>query len=259
MAKRAAKANTERSKAIIEARAGQRNPDARTYERPIVPIEQIDEASNALRADHPQVTDEQARFVHLLIQTGKPIKQLCKLSGTSENWAYYHMSKSHVADYRQAVSIRTLGWASSAALSTMSRLLTAKSDYIKLEAARDLLDRGGMTLDPVKPVGSGAVFNFNLTPMAIPPVSEPLVVEGVVLDMSAEPDQSARPATSMAQGNGMGPVALEPEEGGGLQNQPLAGGQGEPHTRLGSDRHIEPRTRPGSEGFVIRSSSPPPL
>lgn len=252
MAKRAAKANTERSKAIIEARAGQRNPDARTYERPIVPIEQIDEASNALRADHPQVTDEQARFVHLLIQTGKPIKQLCKLSGTSENWAYYHMSKSHVADYRQAVSIRTLGWASSAALSTMSRLLTAKSDYIKLEAARDLLDRGGMTLDPVKPAGSGAVFNFNLTPMAVPRAKEPLVVEGEVLGMSADP----RP---MAQGNGMGPVALEPEEGGGLQNQPLAGGQGEPHTRLGSDRHIEPRTRPGSEGFVIRSSFPPPL
>lgn len=252
MAKRAATAKTERAKAIIEARVGQRNPDARTYERPIVPIEQIDEASNALRADHPLVTDEQARFVHLLIQTGKPIKQLCKLSGTVESWAYYHMSKSHVADYRQAVSIRTLGWASSAALSTMSRLLTAKSDYIKLEAARDLLDRGGMTLDPVKPAGSGAVFNFNLTPMAVPRAKEPLVVEGEVLGMSADP----RP---MAQSNGMGPVALEPEEGGGLQNQPLAGGQGEPHTRLGSDRHIEPRTRPGSEGFVIRSSSPPPL
>jgi hypothetical protein len=131
----------------------------------------------------------------------------------------------------------------------MARLLSAKSDYIKLEAARDLLDRGGMTLDPVKPVGAGAVFNFNLTPMAVPRAGEPVVVEGVVLDMHDAPDQSAlaTPAgPTMAPRSGMGPNGFEAHESGGLQNPALPGGQGEPHTR------------PGSEGFVIRSSLPPP-
>lgn len=177
---------------VAEARRGIRNPDQRTFERPIVPIETINAAANELRADHPKVTDEQAAFVHLLIQTGQSIPNLCAASGATENWAYYHMAKSHVADYRQAVAIRTLGWDSAAALATMRSLLHAKSDYIRLEAARDLLDRGGLSLEPVRSTGSPVVMNFNLAPTV--PVQEPLEVDVTIEMGPIDPGHSPRGA-----------------------------------------------------------------
>jgi hypothetical protein len=176
----------EKAKAKVLVPKG-RNPDARVYEKPIVATEVIEAAANELRADHPKVTDEQAQFVHLLIQTGLSIPRICDAIGKNENWAYYHMSKAHVADYRQAVSIRSLGWASASALSTMRQLLDSPSQYIRLEASRDLLDRAGMRVEPVKATRDTVVMNFNLAPQTVAQgqASEPVEVVGEVLEHTA--------------------------------------------------------------------------
>ena len=172
-----------------------RNPDARVYEKPIVASEVIMEAASELRADHPLVSDQQAQFVHLLIQTGLSIPRICASSSFTENWAYYHMSKAHVCDYRQAVSIRTLGWASASALSTMRQLLDSPSQYIRLEASRDLMDRAGMRMEPEKASKSTVVMNFNLGA----PVAKEV---GVLLEQ-------IQPQPCLAQGSVIAPDEID--------------------------------------------------
>lgn len=193
-----------------------RAKDSREYEHPIVPIEAITEAANELRQEHPLVTDEQAHFVHLIVQTGKNPAQIAKLTGKNKAWLYYNMSKAAVCDYRQAVAIRVLGWDSAAALSTMRSLLQSKSDYIKLEAARDLLDRAGMSLEPAAPRGSPISLTFNLsattpTPMAHGAAGKQAAAEPAIVDVEVE---------------AMGPVDLSPKGEGPLKNEALFGGRG---------------------------------
>ncbi len=198
-----------------KATTGKAGADA--YIKSIIPIEQIHDSANALRQDHPQVTDQEAEFVHLFIQTGEPLPKVAELAGVTKAWAYYHMSRQHVAEYRQAVAIRTLGWDSAAAQATMRSLLTAKSDYIKLEAARDIMDRAGLTLEPAKGSAQPATFVFNLSPMASADTTEvmPVVIEHEVIEQ-------------------MGPVDAGAVEEGGLKNGVLRPLKGPAHTRPGS-------------------------
>jgi hypothetical protein len=204
-------------KSVKPTKPRHRAKDSRDYEPPVVPIEAIHEAASELRADHPQVTDEQAHFVHLIVQTGKPPAALAKMLGLSKHWAYYNMSKAAVADYRQALSLRVLGWDSAAALATMRSLLTSKSDYIKLEAARDLLDRAGMSLEPAVPRTAPISLTFNLNPMAQSAAgnkasAEPAVIEGDVV--------------TMAQATEMGPVEPSQNGKGPLKNEAGVQGRG---------------------------------
>ena len=220
---RRAKTNAK-NEAIAEAeRPRHRASTARVYEHPIVPIETISAAASELRADHPLVTDEQAAFVHLLVQTGKSVPQLVKLTGKNKNWAYYNMSKAHVCDYRQAVALRVLGWDSAAALATMRSLLTAKSSYIRLEAARDLLDRAGVKLEPAKPKGSVVTMNFNLdVNMAQPRGSEPVPMEvkGEVVEMG--------PGEGPAEGRGPSKTATHLGGGGSHTHDQGSEGRSDP-------------------------------
>ncbi len=206
MAKRTAKkkaqaeAKSQRSRAVA--------PSARAYEPPIIPIEDIHAASNELRHEHPKVSDSEAEFVHLLLQTGKPTSEVANLAGVGKNWAYYHMSMAHVADYRQAVAIRVLGWDSSQALATMRQLLSSRSDYIKLEAARDIMDRAGLSLEPEKRRSSAVVINFNLDADA--GKEAPQAIEAEIVQM--------------------GPVEEQAQQAPPFKNEGAVGGRGEPHT-----------------------------
>lgn len=205
-----------------------RAKDSREYEHPIVPIEAITEASNELRQEHPLVTDEQAHFVHLIVQTGKNPAQLAKLTGKNKAWLYYNMSKAAVCDYRQAVAIRVLGWDSAAALSTMRSLLQSKSDYIKLEAARDLLDRAGLSLEPAAPRGVPISLTFNLGTAAQQLSGTP----PVAMAHSAAGNQAAaqEPAKIVdVEVEAMGPVDPSQKDEGPLKNEAGFQGRG-PHT-----------------------------
>jgi hypothetical protein len=192
-----------------------RASSSRAYEHPIVPIEDIAEAAHELRADHPKVSDEQAHFVHLIVQTGKSPAQLAKLTGKTKNWLYYNMSKAAVCDYRQAVAMRVLGWDSAAALSTMRQLLTAKSSYIRLEAAKDLLDRAGLRTEAVGVRSPSVMMTFNLNPMAQGAAGNKAAPEPArVVDVTVEQ---------------MGPVEAFPEGEGGLKTASRLEGR-DPHS-----------------------------
>ena len=202
----------------LTPRPKHRAPDSRDYEPPIVPIETINDAASELRTEHPLVTDKQARFVHLLIQTGKNPAQLAKLTGESKQWMYYNMSKAAVCDYRQALAMRVLGWDSAAALATMRSLLTAKSDYIKLEAARDLLDRAGMSQEPAVAKAAPISLTFNLGPMAQSAAGNQAAAEPAKVDVEL---------IQMAQLDGMGPVEPSQEQGMPFKNAALVRGRGQ--------------------------------
>lgn len=204
------------------SRAKHRAADSRLYEQPIVPIEQISEAASELRAEHPLVTDEQAHFVHLLVQTGKNPAQISKLTGKSKQWMYYNMSKAAVCDYRQALAMRVLGWDSAAALSTMRSLLTAKSDYIKLEAAKDLLERAGMRQEPAMQRAAPISLTFNLSAMA-----HGAAGNQASFSERSEGAAAAEPAKAVdVKVEQMGPVEAFPEREGGLKNAELVQGRG---------------------------------
>ena len=219
MAKRSAK-----TAAMAEAGANRprgKAKDARLYEHPIVPIADITDAANELRIDHPKVSDDEAQLVHLIIQTGNSPAASAELLGKTKNWAYYCMSKAHVADYRQAVAVRVLGWDSAAALSTMRGLLSAKSDYIKLEAARDILDRSGLSLEPAAPRGPVVNMNFNLTAMAPVVTHEPLVVDASVMAPQAIIPSEERMGPNDLPSISKGPLKSAIEIGeGGLTHMP---------------------------------------
>ena len=216
MAQKTSKARVKPKGLAGASRPKHRAADSRLYEQPIVPIEQISEAASELRAEHPQVTDEQAHFVHLLVQTGKNPAQISKLTGKSKQWMYYNMSKASVCDYRQALAMRVLGWDSAAALATMRSLLTAKSDYIKLEAAKDLLERAGMKQEPAMQRAAPVTLTFNLGAMA----------HGAAGNQAAAAEPAQVVDVTVER---MGPVEAFPEREGGFKNATLVQGRG-PHT-----------------------------
>ena len=56
----------------------------------------------------------------------------------------------------------TLGWDATKALTTMRELLQAKSNYIRLEASKDLMDRAGLKVEPVRGANTNVSINFNI-------------------------------------------------------------------------------------------------
>ena len=70
--------------------------------------------------------------------------------------------KQHVIEYRQQLAMMTLGWDATQAMATMRELLTSKSQYVRLEAARDLMDRAGFRQDTVRTPSTAVQINFNV-------------------------------------------------------------------------------------------------
>jgi hypothetical protein len=48
------------------------------------------------------------------------------------------------------------------ALATMRELLNAKSQFVRLEASKDLMDRAGLRAEPVRNNGTAVQINFNM-------------------------------------------------------------------------------------------------
>tara|TARA_R100001510_G_scaffold55864_1_gene60432 strand:- start:5164 stop:5595 length:432 start_codon:yes stop_codon:yes gene_type:complete len=133
------------------------------YKGAIVPIEDIESGANELRVVHEKVTDAQAELVEMMLHDGCNPTEAAKRMGRNKSWAYNTLNKQHVIEYRQSLAMTVLGWDATQAMATMRTLLQDKSSYVRLEAAKDLLDRAGFSMEGGGKVPNTAVqVNFNL-------------------------------------------------------------------------------------------------
>lgn len=100
-----------------------------------------------LKADH-KLTDMQAAFVRELVSNGGNQSQAAISAGYSEQTArqqaYELLRKPNVLQAVLEHSAAELVGRSPEAISTLQRLLNARSEYVALQAAQDILDRTGL-------------------------------------------------------------------------------------------------------------------
>lgn len=125
-------------------------------------MEDIEKHSPTLRTSHSKVTDAQADLVHMILHDGcNPTEAASKL-GRNKAWAYNSLNKQHVIEYRQELAMMTLGWDATQAMATMRDLLQSNSQHVRLEAARDLMDRAGLRNDAPRGPSTAVQINFNV-------------------------------------------------------------------------------------------------
>jgi len=132
------------------------------YKGGVVPMEDIEKHSPTLRQQHNKVTDAQADLVHMILHNGCNPKEAADAIGRNKAWAYNTLNKQHVIEYRQQLAMTTLGWDATQAMATMRELLGSKSQYVRLEAARDLMDRAGFRNDAPRTPSTAVQINFNV-------------------------------------------------------------------------------------------------
>lgn len=132
------------------------------YKGGVVPMDDIEKHSPTLRAAHSKVTDAQADLVHMILHDGCNPTQAAEKLGRNKAWAYNSLNKQHVIEYRQELAMRTLGWDATQAMATMRNLLQSNSQHVRLEAARDLMDRAGFRNDAPRGPSTAVQINFNV-------------------------------------------------------------------------------------------------
>tara|TARA_R110000772_G_scaffold19044_5_gene53543 strand:- start:829 stop:1200 length:372 start_codon:yes stop_codon:yes gene_type:complete len=96
-----------------------------------------------------KLTEKQKRLVDTLVATGCTIKDAAREAGYAEGEsgrvsASKALKVSHVQQYMMQAVNDQLGINATLAVSKMMRLATgAKSEYVQLEASKDILDRAG--------------------------------------------------------------------------------------------------------------------
>lgn len=91
----------------------------------------------------PKLTTRQKDLVDTLVRSGQSLPVVANELGWSKGGAYEALRKQHVREYllQQVETSCLLGGVSAA--SVMRSLLTARSEKVRFEAAKDLLDRIG--------------------------------------------------------------------------------------------------------------------
>lgn len=132
------------------------------YKGSIVPMEDIEKHAPSAKAGNDKLTEAQADLVHMILHNGCNPTDAAKNLGRNKAWAYNTLKKQHVIEYRQQLAMMTLGWDATQAMATMRELLGSKSQYVRLEAARDLMDRAGFRNETVRAPSTAVQINFNL-------------------------------------------------------------------------------------------------
>lgn len=132
------------------------------YKGGVVPMDDIEKHSPTLRQQYSKVTDAQAELVHMILHNGCNPTEAADAIGRNKAWAYNTLNKQHVIEYRQRLAMMTLGWDATQAMATMRELLGSKSQYVRLEAARDLMDRAGFRNDAPRTPSTAVQINFNV-------------------------------------------------------------------------------------------------
>ena len=95
------------------------------------------------------LTEKQTALVDTLVTTGCTLRQAAEAAGYAKGEsgrvsASRTLRLPHVQQYMMQRVSEELGMAATGAVSTVSRLAgTAKSEYVRLQAAQDILDRAG--------------------------------------------------------------------------------------------------------------------
>ncbi len=96
----------------------------------------------------PSLNSRQKALVDILVSTGCSVGEAAKTAGFKESSAdaqgYQTLKKSHVAEYMYQQIQESFGINSLKAQSTLAKLAqNAKSEYVQMESAKDILDRAG--------------------------------------------------------------------------------------------------------------------
>ena len=132
------------------------------YKGGVVPMEDIEKHAPAAQVGNEKLTESQAELVHAILHNGCNPTEAAQQLGRNKAWAYNTLNKQHVIDYRQELATKTLGWSATQAMATMTELLASKSQHVRLEAARDLMDRAGFRHDAGNTPSTAVQINFNL-------------------------------------------------------------------------------------------------
>lgn len=138
------------------------NKQQNKYQSGLIPMEDIEKHAPIARASNDKMTDAQADLVHMILHDGCNPTRAAERLGRNKAWAYNTINKQHVIEYRQQLAMMTLGWDATQAMATMRELLGSKSQYVRLEAARDLMDRAGFRNDAPKAPSTAVQINFNV-------------------------------------------------------------------------------------------------
>lgn len=112
------------------------------------------------RERHPKITERQAELVNTILQEPGTITDAATRIGADRSWAYITLKKPHVMAYATELARASLGMAALQALATQRSLLQCKSDYLKHEVSKDILDRAGFRVGSVG--GRGAEVEINI-------------------------------------------------------------------------------------------------
>ena len=125
-------------------------------------MDDIEKHAPTVKASNEKITEAQQELVHVILHDGCNPTEAAKRLGRNKAWAFNTLRKQHVIEYRQQLAMMTLGWDATQAMATMRELLNSKSQYVRLEAARDLMDRAGIRQDVVKTPSTAVQINFNV-------------------------------------------------------------------------------------------------
>ena len=104
---------------------------------------------NAILPKKPtELNKRQKMLVDILVSEGCSIEDAAKRAGFKESSAtaqgYQTLKKPHVAEYMHQSIVQSFGINSLKAQNTLAKLSqNAKSEYVQMESAKDILDRAG--------------------------------------------------------------------------------------------------------------------
>lgn len=96
-----------------------------------------------------KLTAKQSAFVDTLVERGCSVQEAAEAAGYAPGEGarvsgHKCLALPHVQQYMQRKMNETFGLSATSALATVARLSrNAKSEYVQLEASKDLLDRAG--------------------------------------------------------------------------------------------------------------------
>ena len=123
-----------------------------------------------MKQDKTQLTTRQQAFIDNLLTNGGTATQCAIKAGYSKKSAKVEASRllkqDKVLKVLQEQAMKSLGYRSISALETVSKLSqNANSEYVRLEASKDILDRAGIKSqdDSHQSLGSAIQVNIDLS------------------------------------------------------------------------------------------------
>jgi hypothetical protein len=158
----------------------------------VISREDIEPIFDEVRSKHPAITDFQAEIVRTIVHLGIDAAKIARLLKCDVQRVRYHMEKSHVQAFKQELAMQAVGWDAVLAQQTLRGLLHARSDYIRLEAAKDMLSRAGLSMERSSTPAVAVQLNFGIQNNGLPALAQEPESVGVVQEGGAQPPPAAK-------------------------------------------------------------------